>query len=77
MVLGVFEALCITIPPLLWAIYLYLTKTYDYWKKKGVHYEEPTIIFGNIKDRLLFRKSFHENQRDIYKSFKGHRFAGE
>jgi hypothetical protein len=51
--------------------------TYDYWKKRGIHYKEPTIIFGNIKDRILFRKSFHEAQRDVYLSFKGHRFAGE
>jgi len=76
MVLGTFEALCITLPPLLWALYWYLTMTYDYWKKKGIYYKEPTIIFGNIKDRLLFRKSFHENQRDVYMSFKGHKFAG-
>jgi len=77
MVFGTFEALCITLPPLLWALYWYLTMTYDYWKKRGIHYKEPTIIFGNIKDRILFRKSFHEAQRDVYLSFKGHRFAGE
>jgi hypothetical protein len=77
MVLGTFEALCITLPPLLWALYWYLTMPYDYWKKRGIHYKEPTIIFGNIKDRLLFQKSFHENEMDIYMSFKGHRFVGE
>lgn len=76
MVLGTFEALCITLMLLLGALYWYLTMTYDYWKKRGIYYKEPTIIFGNIKDRLLFRKSFHENQRDVYISFKGHKFAG-
>lgn len=76
MVLGTFEVLCIALPLLLWGLYWYFTKTYDYWKKMGIHYKEPTILFGNIKDRLLFRKSFHENQRDIHMSFKGHKFAG-
>jgi hypothetical protein len=77
MMLGTVEALCIALPLLLGSLYWYLTMTFDYWKKAGIHYKEPTIIFGNIKDRLLFRKSFHETQRDVYMSFKGHKFAGE
>ncbi|XP_066997652.1 cytochrome P450 9e2 isoform X2 [Anabrus simplex] len=57
-------------------IYWHYTKTFSYWKKKGVHYIEPTILFGNIKDRMLFRKSFHEFQLELYKKFHGYRYAG-
>lgn len=77
MVLGMStEVLCIAVPLVLWALYWYSTNTFKHWKNKGVHYTEPVIFFGNIKDRLLFRKSFHEVHRDLYRSFDGYKFAG-
>nr|XP_018905683.1 PREDICTED: cytochrome P450 9e2-like [Bemisia tabaci] len=57
-------------------LYWHYTKTFNYWKKKGVFYFEPIIFFGNIKDRILFRKAFHQFWLDTYKSMKGHKFAG-
>jgi hypothetical protein len=78
MALGIsFETLCIIFSLLLWGLYWYCSSTFNHWKKKGVHYREPTIIFGNIKDRVLFRKSFHEFHRDLYRSFDGYKYAGE
>lgn len=71
-----FEALCIISLLLLWGLYWYCTMTFNYWKEKGIHYTEPIIIFGNIKDRVLFRISFHEFQRDLYRRFDGHKYAG-
>jgi cytochrome P450 family 6 len=65
------------LPLLLGGLYWYYTMIFNYWKKKGVHYMEPMIIFGNIKDRILFRKSFHEFVRDLYMTFDGHKCAGE
>jgi cytochrome P450 family 6 len=72
-----FEALCIASPLFLWGLYWYGTKTFNYWKEKGIHYAEPTIFFGNIKDRVFLRTSFHEFQRDLYRRFDGHKYAGE
>jgi hypothetical protein len=72
-----FEALCIISPLFLWGLYWYCTKTFNYWKEKGIHYKEPILFFGNIKDRVLLRTSFHEFQRDLYRRFDGHKYAGE
>ncbi|PSN47000.1 hypothetical protein C0J52_15328 [Blattella germanica] len=78
MVLGIStEVLLIAVPLFLWAFYWYSTNTFKHWKKKGVYYKEPVMIFGNIKDRILFRRSFHEFQQDVYKMFEGHKYAGK
>lgn len=61
---------------LLIAVYYYYKNTYSYWKKLGVFHIEPEFFFGNAKDRVLFRKSFHEFHRDMYFKFKGHKYAG-
>ncbi|CAH0384343.1 unnamed protein product [Bemisia tabaci] len=57
-------------------LYGHFTKNFDYWKKKGVFYFEPVFLFGNIKDRILFRKAFHQFWLDTYRSMKGHKFVG-
>uniref|UniRef100_A0A1B6CG14 Cytochrome P450 n=1 Tax=Clastoptera arizonana TaxID=38151 RepID=A0A1B6CG14_9HEMI len=57
-------------------IYWYLTKTFNHWKSRNVCYIEPVILFGNLKDRVLFRQSFHEFQLFIYNQFKGNKIAG-
>lgn len=61
---------------LLVALYLYLTSTYDYWRKRGVPYVEPQIFFGNIKNQLLMRKPLFVTLNDIYIQLKGKRFGG-
>lgn len=58
------------------AVYLYYKNVYSYWEKMGVFHIKPVFFFGNAKDRVLFRKSFHEFHREIYFKFKGHRYAG-
>ncbi|XP_026678357.1 cytochrome P450 9e2-like, partial [Diaphorina citri] len=57
-------------------LYWHFTKTYDHWKKRGVVFEKPILLFGNLKERMLFRQSFHEYQRDAYFKFEGHPYAG-
>ncbi|XP_050439348.1 cytochrome P450 6k1-like [Adelges cooleyi] len=57
-------------------IYLYYKNIYNYWKKIGVYHIEPEFFFGNAKERVMFKKSFHEFHRDMYFKFKGHRYAG-
>lgn len=57
-------------------VYLYYRNIYSFWRKMGVFHIEPAFFFGNAKDRVLFKKSFHEFHRDMYFKFKGHRYAG-
>jgi hypothetical protein len=47
-------------------LYLYLTYTHSYWRKRGVPYVKPLPLFGNLKDVLLVRKMFGEVYRDLY-----------
>jgi hypothetical protein len=47
-------------------LYLYLTHTHDYWRKRGVPYVKPLPVFGNFKDAALAIKTMGENYRDIY-----------
>ncbi|KAK7870555.1 hypothetical protein R5R35_009070 [Gryllus longicercus] len=57
-------------------LYWHLTRTFSYWHKKGVYYLPPTVFFGNLKERILFRISFHEFQLNLYNKFQGHKVAG-
>jgi hypothetical protein len=47
-------------------LYLYLTRTHGYWRKRGVPYVKPLPVFGNLKDGMLIRKTFGETYQDLY-----------
>ncbi|XP_075977540.1 cytochrome P450 9e2-like [Anticarsia gemmatalis] len=61
---------------IIFALYFYYTKTFDFFEKKGIYFMKPVILFGNLGPRLRGTKSFHEFQLDAYKFFKGHRYGG-
>lgn len=50
-------------------LYLYkkLTKTYTYWKQKGIPYDVPIPPFGMMHDFVFGRKSFIDSFDDIYR----------
>jgi hypothetical protein len=48
-------------------LYLYLTRTHDYWKKRGVPYVKPLPVVGNLKDAALNRKALGEIYQDLYR----------
>uniref|UniRef100_A0A1B6FHI0 Cytochrome P450 n=1 Tax=Cuerna arida TaxID=1464854 RepID=A0A1B6FHI0_9HEMI len=56
--------------------YYYMTQTFDYWKKKGIPYVQPTAVFGNLKDQFFFRKSLNYVLQDIYNDLAGEKFGG-
>ncbi|XP_069687375.1 cytochrome P450 9e2-like [Periplaneta americana] len=56
--------------------YLYLTWTHDYWRKKGVPYLEPKLIFGNLKDTIIGRTTIGECVRESYLQLEGYKLGG-
>ncbi|XP_071445857.1 probable cytochrome P450 6a14 [Hetaerina americana] len=60
----------------LWYLYKYFTGTFGTWEKKGIPYATPLIFFGNIKDRMFFRLSFHEFYLEMYNKLKGYPVGG-
>ncbi|PSN49666.1 hypothetical protein C0J52_24286 [Blattella germanica] len=56
-------AVFITIPI---CLYLFLTRHFNFWKKRGVIYVRPLPFFGNLKDVLLQKKYIGYYLKDIY-----------
>lgn len=65
------------LPALCTFLYWHFTKTFNHWKNRKIFHLKPVILFGNIKDRVLFRKSFHEFQLNVYNKLKGNKIAGK
>ncbi|KAL1129182.1 hypothetical protein AAG570_013712 [Ranatra chinensis] len=57
-------------------LWLYLRHKFSYWKERGVPYEKPHILFGNMKDVFLLRKTESQVMDRLYKEFKGHPYFG-
>lgn len=63
-----FLVLCLTI------LYFYLRSNYGYWKCRGVPYEKPTMLFGNIGG--LMRRSSWDIMYDLMKKHKDKDYVG-
>uniref|UniRef100_A0A1B6MN44 Cytochrome P450 n=1 Tax=Graphocephala atropunctata TaxID=36148 RepID=A0A1B6MN44_9HEMI len=61
---------------LLGLFYYFITSTYDHWEKRGIPYVKPTLVFGNLKDQFLLKKSLNYVLQDIYNSFPGQKYGG-
>ncbi|XP_075979296.1 cytochrome P450 6B6-like [Anticarsia gemmatalis] len=48
------------------ALYLYGTRTFSYWKKRGIKHDKPVLFFGTNTDCYLLRKSITQVAEDIY-----------
>ncbi|XP_043596187.1 LOW QUALITY PROTEIN: cytochrome P450 6k1-like [Bombus pyrosoma] len=53
------------------AAYLFVTRKFNYWSKRGVKELPPTPFVGNFMDCLLSRKSGSEFLKDLYDYGKG------
>lgn len=49
-------------------IYFFYRQNYNYWKKRGVPYEKPFLIFGNIS--FVLRRSFWDYFNEVRKKHK-------
>jgi hypothetical protein len=47
-------------------LYLYLTRTHGYWRKRGIPYVRPLPVFGNLKDAMLARENLGVTYHDLY-----------
>ncbi|XP_012224508.2 cytochrome P450 6k1 [Linepithema humile] len=67
----------IVLTTLMIAVYLYMTRKLNYWKKRGVtEVVSPTLFLGNFTDCVLFKKSPGHLIKDFYDRAKGLPYAG-
>ncbi|XP_028161326.1 cytochrome P450 6B6-like [Ostrinia furnacalis] len=60
MILAIFFVLLILV------LYLYNVRTFSYWKRRGIKYEEPALFFGTYKKVLLGKQSRSQMTEDLY-----------
>jgi cytochrome P450 family 6 len=61
---------------LLLLVYLYLQHRFNYWKKRGFPYVQPTMLFGNFKDCLLQKENVGQFLQKVYNKGVGKPFIG-
>lgn len=68
--------LLILIPLTLVALYLYGTKNYGYWKKKGIKHDPPIPFFGNNWDNYTMKKSMSQMAEYQYWKYPNEKIVG-
>lgn len=58
------------------AVYLFVTKNHDYWKKRGVKSVPRPTFFGNFSECLFARKPLRDHLRDLYLQGGDEKFIG-
>lgn len=58
------------------ALYLYTTRTFKYWEKKGVKYEKPVPIFGNLAPSILAQKTLSQVFEQLYWKYPEEKVVG-
>ncbi|XP_067007539.2 cytochrome P450 6k1 [Anabrus simplex] len=56
--------------------YLYATRHFSYWAKRGVPYIKPIPFLGNVKDLFLLKFSLGGFCMDVYKKMPGKPYVG-
>lgn len=57
-------------------IYLYFTRNFKYWQKRGIKQVPPTALFGNVGAPLLGQKPFIDLLRELYKAGEDEPYIG-
>ncbi|CAG9838965.1 unnamed protein product [Diabrotica balteata] len=47
-------------------VYKYLTRHFDYWRKRKVAHEKPMLLFGNFYEVFTFKTTIQEHIKKIY-----------
>lgn len=58
------------------AVYIYVTRRFNHWKKRGVTELQPTPFFGNFADCMFLKKSPGFLLKDFYDQAKGQPYLG-
>ncbi|XP_026741226.1 cytochrome P450 6B2-like [Trichoplusia ni] len=66
----------IVIIALIYALYYYFTRTFNYWKERNVRGPETTVFFGNIKESALRQKNVGVLMQEIYDMFPDEKVVG-
>ncbi|KAM3961509.1 cytochrome P450 6B7-like [Aphomia sociella] len=61
---------------ILFVLYLYNIRNFDYWKKRCVKYEKPVLLFGTVMDIYLLRSSITTNLGKVYKKYPNETIVG-
>ncbi|KAF5308636.1 hypothetical protein FQR65_LT06097 [Abscondita terminalis] len=61
---------------LLLILYKYIVGSYEYWKKRGVPNPPASLLFGNMTDSLLVKKSLGQLYAQVYNDFPNLRYVG-
>lgn len=56
--------------------YLYMTRKFKYWQKRGIVEVTPSPFIGNFLDCFLLKKSAADFAKDLYVQAKGLRYMG-
>lgn len=57
-------------------LYFYSTRTFDYWKKKGIKYDTPIPIFGNNAKGYFMQRSMSDLTADMYWKYPKEKVVG-
>ncbi|XP_050669226.1 cytochrome P450 6B2-like [Leptidea sinapis] len=58
------------------AVYFYGTRNFNYWKKKGIKYDEPIIFFGSNLTHIINKHSLSERFAELHNRYPGEKFVG-
>ena len=61
---------------IVYALYYYFTRTFNYWKSRNVPGPEPTVFFGNMKESALRRKNKGVEMQEIYDMYPNEKVVG-
>ncbi|KOB75101.1 Cytochrome P450 6B46 [Operophtera brumata] len=68
--------LLIAFVTLAYVLYYYFTRTFKYWKSRGIIGPEPVPFFGNLKESALRRKNVGVVFREFYDEFPNEKVVG-
>ena len=57
-------------------LYLYLTRHFNYWNKRGIPFVKPLPLFGNLKEVVLQKNYIGSVLGEIYSEYKHLPYVG-
>ncbi|XP_028026531.1 cytochrome P450 6B2-like [Bombyx mandarina] len=57
-------------------VYLYSTRTFRYWEKRGIKHDKPMPFFGTDSEGYLLRKSITQTAVDAYLKYPNEKVVG-